>query len=187
MIWMLLILIKEKSKSDRLIVVKLLVFTVLGFGLTHVIFLFGLQYNFFARYLDAMAHHRLEKDYESGLGWLVYAFIINNLEFLLWSGIPVVFLAISRVIRAGNHFIKRTTNNLDLLTISFAGTFIAINLFGQTRGEAGRIWMFMLPLVSLLAADESVTISGRRRNGVLILITIQLIATYLIFKFQYYF
>lgn len=187
MIWMLLIFINGKSKSDRLIVVKLLVFTVLGFGLTHVIFFYGLQYNFIARYLDAMAHHRLEKDYEPGLGWMVYAFLINNLEFLLWSGIPVVLLAISRVIRAGNNLIKRRTNNLDLLSLSFAGTFIAVTLFGQTRGEVGRIWMFMLPVVSLLAANELVTISGRRKNGVLLLIAIQLITTYLIFKFQYYF
>lgn len=178
----------EKDKRHSIIKnISVLISTCAGFLFSIVIFYLALGYDPIIRYQNAIAHHRTGKLFQPGLGQISIAIAQNNLEFLFWIGAPLFLLTISRFIRSGKQIIRGKGTNFDILSISFLITLIALNLFGQTRGEVGRIWLFLVPMFALLAADEFGIIIKRRFTSLSALGLSQLLTTYFLFKFYSFF
>ena len=165
---------------------SLFISTCTGFLFSIVVFYLALGYDPMIRYQNAIAHHRTGKLFQPGLSQISMSIAQNNLEFLFWIGAPLFLLTISRFIRSGMKIIRGKGTNFDILSISFLITFITLNLFGQTRGEVGRIWIFLLPMFALLASDEFGTLFKRRFTSLSALGLSQLITTYFLFKFYSY-
>ena len=169
---------------------KVLAGFVVGVMLMWALFWWGLDYDPLARYSHAMAQHRAIKQFEPGWAQIWQAAVLNNVEFAVWVGFPVILLAVVRVLKATAAFIRMLPARLDWLTLAFGGMYAALNLVGSTKGEVGRLWIFLLPLAALLAGAEvrSLILQGRLRrrilSGMLLLISLQLISTYVLFKFQ---
>jgi hypothetical protein len=147
--------------------------------------LFG--YNALHRFENAIIFHRIVKSYKPGLSQVLIAVVQNNLEFTFWAGVPIMLLALSRWIRAALRLIRGRLENLDLIAVAFFVTYIGVNVLGQTRGEAGRLWIFMVPVFILLAYDEMRYLFAQRSLAIYCLLGCQLITTFLIYKFSYFF
>ena len=83
--------------------------------------------------------------------------------------------------------IKKKTNSLDCLVAAFLATYAALNVLGQTKEEVGRLWVFMVPIISLFALVELKTLFTRKDTGIYLVISFQLITTMFTFKFQDFF
>jgi len=144
----------------------------------------ALNYDFFQRYQLAMAQHWHAKDYLPGLKPMLEAFLLNNVEFAVWTGAPMALFFITRLVRSGNAFLHRKAGSLDGLLAAFMVTYLVVGLLGQTRGEVQRLWLFMVPLVCLFVAEESQTLFKQRERGIVLLVILQLVTLFLTAKFQ---
>ncbi|HEY43818.1 MAG TPA: hypothetical protein G4O11_07535 [Anaerolineae bacterium] len=150
--------------------------------LTGVLFYIGFGYDPFLRYSKALAVHRSVKLLQPDLQQVFLAVVQNNLEFVFWVGAPIFLLAISRWLRAGMRLLKERMRDIDLVAISFFVTYFLLNLLGQTRGEVGRLWIFLVPGFILLAIDELKYIFGFNIKIIKVGTAVQLITAYLLLK-----
>jgi len=180
-------LIEKDIRRSLVKGISLFISTCTGFLCSLIVFYLAFGYDPIIRYQNAMAHHRTGKLFESGLSQIAVAMAQNNLEFLFWIGAPLFLLTISHFIRSGIQISRGKGTRFDILTFSFLITLIAVNLFGQTRGEVGRIWLFMLPIITMLATAEARTLTNLQAIRVNALPFIQLFTTYLLFKFYAFF
>lgn len=77
------------------------------------------------------------------------ALIGNLADFFIFAGVPVTLLFFWGVVDTLRDVARRSA--LPLLG-SFLLLLLALDLSGKTRGEVGRMWMFLMPCVLLLAA-----------------------------------
>ena len=85
------------------------------------------------------------------------------------------------------HLFKPKVNNLDLIAASLFVVFIIISIFGKTKGEVHRLWIFAVPLVCIIASSEIFKrFTEKYRLGFTVLVICQLVTTLLIKRFQDY-
>lgn len=174
---------KDRGMSD---VLKILLGLAIGIILLFLLCRWMLNYDIVIRFQSAMNWHRSLKEFQPGLKQIMDSIILNNLEIASWIGFPMALLAVSRFVKAAYAYLKHRADQLDVLTTAFLITYLALNVLGQTRGESGRLWIFMVPLFSLFAAVEVITLCTNKKNATFYLITLQLITTFMTFKFQDY-
>lgn len=152
----------------------------IGFLICSAIFYFGLDYNPLQRYLAASQAHQTWKLSNWNLGHTIYFSCLNILEFAIWCGIPVA-------ISCGDDLIKTIRNwrkpyHLSGLLIA---TILILCLFGHTAAETGRLWIFLVPFVVISAAQSWSNLwQGQIPKGITILVTLQLLSTFIIKKYQ---
>ncbi len=167
--------------------IKLELGVLLGLGVMVLLFHSLLGYNMMERYTNAMAIHREIKNYDTGLGGIGPALLLNNSDYGTWTGTSVVILAILAAFGSLKRLIGRSLSDFDWLSLSFLMTFVAINIAGQTGGETGRLWIFLSPVFAILAAEQAPRIFKKREFGVYLVIILQLITVVLTLKFQDFF
>jgi hypothetical protein len=175
---------QTRQKGNWLAALKLVLGVVLGLAIFYLVFRIIFDYDFFVRYSNALAAHRAHKKFTGDLNGILKALFINNVEFSLWTGIPLVILAFTQSIRSTSLFFKKRAQDLDWLVIAFGLTYLATNFLGQTRSEVGRLWLFMVPLVALSAAPIAAKLDDKGGKGVYFIAMMQLITTFLTYKFQ---
>ncbi len=163
---------------------KLLGGFFLGAAFLLVLFRVGINYDIFLRYTSAFAQHRAHKDFQSDLPAMVTALVINNFEFLFWTGIPLILLALSSTGRSIYAVIKDSGHAVDSFSVALFFTYLAINILGQTRSEVGRLWLYLVPAFCILAAKEAGGLFRKPASGFYFVAILQLISTFLTHKFQ---
>lgn len=174
----------HRGERQMLNMLSLLFFMAGGVLFVGLVLHLALNYDFFQRYQLAMAQHRHAKDYLPGLKPMLEAFLLNNVEFAVWTGAPMALFFITRLVRSGNAFLYRKASSLDGLLAAFMVTYLAVGLLGQTRGEVQRLWLFMVPLVCLFVAEETQTLFKQRERGIVLVVILQLVTLFLTAKFQ---
>ena len=163
---------------------KLLGGIILGAAFLLIVFRVILNYDIFLRYASAFAQHRAHKGFQSDPLALVTVLVINNFEFLFWTGIPFLLLALSSTGKGIFAIIKGSANAIDGFSVALFLTFLALNILGQTRSEVGRLWLYLVPAVSILAAKEARGLFRKPASGYYFVTILQLISTFLTYKFQ---
>ena len=158
-----------------------------GLLIAILFFYFILDYKFLTRYEFALSRHREVKFFQSGILQILNASLLNNVEFAISIGFPIAVLALLRVARSIKAFLKKTMINIDILTLAFASTYLALLLVGQTRGEVGRLWLYFNPLIAIFAGIEAYKLFKNPKRGIFFIITLESITTMFIFKFQDFF
>ncbi|MDW8367803.1 MAG: hypothetical protein RMK49_18330, partial [Abditibacteriales bacterium] len=110
----------------------------------------------------------------------VQSLIGNLADFFIFAGVPVTLLFFWGVIdavslRFGRSLIPSsvdTARGAPLLW-SFLLLLLALDLSGKTRGEVGRMWMFLMPCVLLIAASVMQKIWRDGRGWMLALVVCQ--------------
>jgi hypothetical protein len=144
-----------------------------------------LNYDILLRYQNAMGQHRIHKDFADGIQQIRDAIVLNNAEMADWIGFPVALLFLTRLVKSAVAFFRDHANRLDVVTIAFFATYAALNIFGQTRSEVARLWLFLCPLFALFSSHESRQLFRKHKNaGVWLVIALQLVTTLLLFQFQ---
>jgi hypothetical protein len=137
------------------------------------------------RYQNAIAQHRIHKDFVDGVKQVLDAMLLNNAEMVDWLGISVALLFLVRFFKSVAAFLRDRANQLDAITLAFFLTYAVLNILGQTQSEVARLWLFLCPLFALFAAHESGKLFRKHpRVGVWLVILLQLITTLLLFQFQ---
>ena len=149
-----------------------------------LLFRLVLHYDVLLRYTTAMANHRRAKEYTPGLEQWWHAFLLNHAELLTWNGFPFILLALAQMVRSLIACIQRKAAPLDELAAAFFLTYGALNLFGQTNGEVQRLWLFMVPLIAILAARETFRLTRANFSGLSLLFLLQWGTAWLLFTFQ---
>jgi hypothetical protein len=157
---------------------------LLGLLFTYLLFQLLFSYDPFYRYQFAMQSHRTQKNFQPGFIQVLASIPQNLIEFIFWVGVPLVFLTLSRWGRATFRYFSRSDTNSDLFALAFLGLFSGLVLLGQTRGEVGRIWIYLVPVFVILAVVEISYLYKRYSHVFYVLLSSELITTYLLYKFH---
>lgn len=132
-----------------------------GVVLADVAFRLLLDYDIVARFRGAAANHarwinkeRLAAGDRSGAYWAA----LNTIEFAVWLGLPLVVLgalSVSAAVNAARR--RRPVAGAGALALALAAVLGALAWAGGTKGETARLWLFLVPVVCLLAAHQLAT------------------------------
>lgn len=180
--WVLLDFWQHRRERRLIDLVKVGVAMALGFFLMVALGYFLLNYDMLFRYRVSVAKHKMYKLWEPGLGQILAAIRMNNLEIATWVGFPIAILWLLRYYNAVRAYIKKQVSRLDVLTMAFLLMFIFLNILGQTRGEVARLWLFMMPLIALFSTQEILRHFRHHRALVIYLVVLQFITILMTYR-----
>lgn len=168
-----------------------------GVALAYLVLRVALNYDFFTRYANAMSVV-YNYDFYSRVGQnpgdpvslalrarqILEAAYLNVLEFASMVSFPVFLLFAVRGGKAILAVLRRAANPGDTVQCALFLCFLALNAIGQMRGEAGRLWMYWVPVVSILAAVEIAPLVRRRPWLGYALVSAQWVTLLLTYQFQ---
>lgn len=177
---------------------------MLGVLLGYLLLRYTLNYDILIRYQAAFERHRQLKIFESNAQNLPSTLLVNNLDIAAWSGFPVYLLflwgagrvlitEIKKWFEKRKQALKKTVNtapplsHLSAFTLAMIITYLGLNLFGQTRGEVGRIWLFLVPIFCFFASQETSLLCKRKTSGVFLVIVLQWMTVFLTYQYQDFF
>ena len=176
---------------------KLLFFILLGFLVLFLFFQYVFDYDIFQRYKNAMlvvynfdhylrvgASPESEVFLSTKIQHILSAAYLNNIEFALAVGIPVFVLFFTRSVKIIRNLVCFKFNAAENIQASFLGTFLALNAYGQMSGEAARLWMFWVPMVSVFAGIELDQLIKEKKWVLFLLFFLQFVTIFITFKFQ---
>jgi hypothetical protein len=155
------------------------------FALADVAFRIVLNYDIARRYAGVMDAHLHWKHVEWTSANVVHFAIVDLAEFILWAGLPMIVLSTLRSFRAARRAMRRRLRPGDALSLGLLVTLLAMAAFGRTAAETGRLWLFMIPILSVPAAEE-ISALGKSRGSALLWLTVfcQLLITLATKRYQ---
>ena len=156
-----------------------------GFLVTHIIMRTLFNIDLLHRFPNAMEAHERAKGFWLNLPDITPAFLVNNSEFAIWIGFPMLLLVLAQFLATLRSLHKREVRQLDLFMLSFVLTLIPLNLFGITRAEVARLWLFTIPVLSLFMSNQIKLLPYSQRLNHMLVVGTQLVTTYLIFFYQF--
>jgi hypothetical protein len=110
-------------------------------------------------------HYSLVTQYRNYGWWLVW----NWVDVLVFMGWIVLAGATAVTLRALRHPHRTHWRPAHILALSTFATLLLLDLSGSARGEVGRIWLFLMPLLATSAADWLAEAQpGWRRHSALV-------------------
>jgi len=186
-LWIVIDHLMQRRSRSVLDTAVLLIGIIIGMLIAYLLFSWLLHYDFITRYQRSFEYHREIKEFEPGLAMIAHTALLNNAEFFSWTGFSVILLFLSNLMRSIGSFIRCKAKALDGLLLSFSAAYAGTVVFGQTFGEVQRLYIFMVPLFALFAAEE-IQKRFKRKDALLIsIIVLQLITALLLFIFQDYY
>lgn len=132
----------------------------------------ALNYDIFLRYRLAIEHHANWKAWENTLGTVLRFGLTNIAEFSAWIGLPVALLSFVCVGVAIHQFINRKPGTISLYTAILTGIFVFLLVFGKTKGETARLWLFLVPFLCISAANFIQTRGWSARSKTVFFVTV---------------
>jgi hypothetical protein len=179
--WIVIDYFIEKGERHISASLRVVLGICLGIAVVWIITRFTLNYDPIARYINAFQNHQEIKGFQWSLSNLIQYALLNNVEFAFWSGLPLFVLMIAGWIRSIVATIKGKATRLDAFFLAFLAVFLALNIVGQTRGEVGRLWIFLLPVGAMVASNEATRLFKNPSRGVPTIMALQFITTVLAF------
>ena len=78
---------------------------------------------------------------------------VDTMEFLAWLGVPITCALLMRLGMSAWHGAKKTPQPLDIVSVGVLLAILGLGYFGKTLSEVARLWIFLVPLCCLSAAD----------------------------------
>jgi hypothetical protein len=108
----------------------------------------------------------LQKNHEfneySGCSYWVWV-LVNLAEFAVAMGISAATFLSARIVAGARA--PRTWRSADAVCLAWTATMALLALAGTNRGEASRLWLFLMPLAAMLSV-ESMVLSARHIRAV---------------------
>ena len=116
---------------------------------------------------------------------IVDAAFLNNVELAFAVGFPFFILFIVMGILSVTHVIRRRASDPDApVNATLFLTYLALNALRVVLGEVGRLYIFWMPVIYLLAMQFLLPILKRKWWLVFILVTMQFTTLFLTYQFQ---
>jgi len=181
-------IIWRESQNGNVISRQFLMVLILwgaGFVVTWLLFWMFLNYNPVHRFQEAMAFHQQWKEWQPGLMNMILFALLNVIEFLCWMGLSLAVVYLSHTMGMARSIFAGGRDRWALFVAGYALILILMALFGRTKGEVNRLWIFMLPPICLMAARELVRRFAHKSDMALTgLVILQFITTLVIKRFQ---
>jgi len=156
-----------------------------GFLMVHIIMRTLFNIDLLHRFPNAMEAHERAKGFWLNVPGITPAFLVNLSEFAIWIGFPMLLLVLAQFLATLHSLHKREVRPLDLFVLSFVLTLIPLNMFGITRAEVARLWLFTIPVLSLFMSSQIKLLPYSQRLNHVFVVGTQLVTTYLIFFYQF--
>ncbi len=164
---------------------KGILLSIVGAAVMYWLFYSAFNYSALTRFENAMAYHRAWKAWQPGLSNAFEFGVLNLIEFFCWVGLPIAVLFLVSAWDSVKDVLAKRFKNIRWPVIISVLALGGIALFGETKGEVGRLWIFMIPLVCIIAASEIVRRFSRTSDRTfLYIVTLQFITVMLIKHFQ---
>lgn len=121
---------------------------------TYVVLLHGFGFDWYADYVIASAAHADWKDWEGTASDYFYFSFLNSVEFFFWQGGAVAALAGVALVAEGARAFRWHRRSISMVALGWLGFFVVVCLFGKTKAEVARLWLFVAPIIALLAAVQ---------------------------------
>jgi hypothetical protein len=157
-----------------------------GFILLSVILYLAYEYDPISRYQAAFQYHASNKSFEFSPAQLLNNFFLNGIDFTFWSGVPIVMLFVGSCAHTISAIVKGSFKRDDSFLLAFLIAFLGINLLGQTRSEVGRLWLFLLPILSIFSGRQIEHDSDRLSTSVEFAVALQWLTVIFMFIFWDY-
>jgi hypothetical protein len=153
-IMMVFVVIFLKSPSmNRLLKLRFLGITLASVVISDLLMRLFVHYDIATRYANALANHVNSRGWDFNIGTYMGASITNLAEFSVWLGIPIVIIFLGAIFSSTNQVMTdKKISPYSGLAFALVLIFILLLLFGQTKGETARLWMFLIPYICILAA-----------------------------------
>ncbi|MHC4660855.1 MAG: hypothetical protein ACYS8W_04140 [Planctomycetota bacterium] len=169
-----------RKKNDDSFFTKplaLIGFFILGFVSLYILFKFALNYDAIIRYQNALHHHIAWKYWKTTIPVTTYWAAMNFFEFFFWLGFPLSIILLASLYRSIQKFIRNKFNSANNINLLFFTVIFALALFGKTKGEVARLWIFLIPAICIFAAREILiyarALSKQKRSLILLIIVLQ--------------
>ncbi len=175
-------------------------FGMIGLGVitAYFVFYFALNYDFVTRFQKTVEINRNFDFYlriglqpptapvplAERINQTVKAGVLNLIEFSTTIGFPIISLFLVQAARTLWRCLRMRVSQSDIILGSWLMTFILLNLAGTTQGEVGRLWMFWVPMIVILAARELIQIKQRRSWYLTAIVFLQIMTVFLTYHFQ---
>jgi hypothetical protein len=179
--WIVMDRVISKGPRNDFRLALMILAICLGIGILWAGGLVFLKYDPVSRYMAAFSSHREIKEFTFSISNLFQYTLLNNVEFAFWSGVPLFILMVVGCIRSVFSAFLGKATKFDVLSIAFFLTYLATNFIGQTRGEVGRLWIFFLPIGSIIALKEALKLMKDPMKGVFLVFALQFVTSCLIF------
>ena len=110
---------------------------------------FFLNYDIFLRYSGAMMHHIHWKGWDNSLETYLKAGITNIAEFSVWVVLPIIILFLLSTLSSYYGRKKNLSFHFNAVIVL---TFLYLLIFGKTKAEVARLWLFLVPFVCISVA-----------------------------------
>lgn len=171
----------------------------LGVLFTLIVFKVFLNYDIFTRFQRMMAT-RIEGDFYTRLGisltqeatFLVKiqqtwnAAILNNIELAVAINIPVFVFFIIMGLRSALDVFNRKPDPNSAINATLFITYLVLNAIRAVLGEAGRLWMFLVPVMALLTVQYLFPFLRRNRWAMPVFVCGLISSLFLTYQFQDY-
>jgi hypothetical protein len=161
---------------------------------------FTINYDIYVRYKNMMAT-MIEWDFYSKfnlvtqesetffgkIGQIWDAAALNNTELAVAIGIPTFIFFAAMGVKSIISVAKKNNNSVDMINVSLFLPYVLLNVIRVVLGEAGRLWMFWIPVMSILAIQFIYPLIRKKKWIFIILLLIQVITLFLSYQFQDYF
>lgn len=114
--------------------------------------LWGTDYDALQRWTQALAAHEAAKVARWGVAERCYWAGLNLVEFALWCGPPLALLCAADLRRTLSRVVAGSRDLEEGLVLSLAAILLGLAVVGGTAGETARLWIFLVPLVTISAA-----------------------------------
>lgn len=161
--------------------VKKLAPAAVGFLVFELLLFVLFRYNPLRDYLYVMSQHQAWKVNEWSAQLAMYIGALDILEFAIWTGIPLFLFSVAWMLKSLRNWRQADSH----LTLSILICLMLLAFFGKTVAETGRLWIFLVPCLSLFATQELIERYPDAFNKIFGLIfAMQLLTTYVIKLYQ---
>jgi len=122
-----------------------------GFGVFAGAFYWLLHYNFIACFKAVYANHA--RFYDSFSRTYSKWVLMNLLDFAIFLGLPLAVLLIFSAASQVKRLLKKDYPSISPYFWAVLIVFILLDISGKNLGETGRLWLFFMPLASVIAAS----------------------------------
>lgn len=147
---------------------------------TDLLFRLSLSYDIVVRFEGALKYHSAWKNFIPASHSL--SALANLTEWGVWLGVPVALLCLFGIIESTIRIKLNSLTWVEVFSIAFAISLLGLDLFGRTKAEAARLWIFVVPFACLISVSQMHRMynDGKGNRTFVLILILQLATTYLI-------
>ena len=134
-----------------------------GYIVMLVAFRIVLNYDMVLRFSKAIAAHEDIKSWVPGIDNVIAFAFVDYVDFACGLGIPLAVVFLDQLSVSVRGLVRKDFDAVGLLSLTLGLILLGLGLFGKTKGETARLWLFLIPLVCIVAAGR---LSQRFQNKV---------------------